>query len=193
MKVLTAIRTGVIKVFDVIYFVLLQYAMWELLVIILFVCADVVARNFLGFSVSWSQEVSLLLIVWMTFLSMAIGVEKGYHIGIELFYQKFPKSVRAVIDTVNKFIFLLVGIFMGYYGWKLTASTWTSTLAATKWPAGLLYAMIPVGGYCMAFFALLDLIGWKKYKNTSIYEDAVADDEEDVEQVLELLKKEGNL
>ena len=31
--------------------------------------------------------------------------------------------------------------------------------------------MIPVGGGFMAFFAVLDLLGWKKYKNTNQYGD----------------------
>ena len=33
--------------------------------------------------------------------------------------------------------------------------------------------MIPVGGGFMAFFAVLDLLGWKKYKNTNQYGDQV--------------------
>ena len=35
----------------------------------------------------------------------------------------------------------------------------------------MLYLMIPVGGGFMAFFAVLDLLGWKKYKNTNQYGD----------------------
>ena len=164
------VRDVMIGIFNVLYRILMMYSQWVLLVIVAIVSADVVARNFFNYSIKWAQEVSLLLIVWMTFLSMAIGVEKGVHIAIELFYSKFPKPFRAFLDKLNTLVLLFVGCFFAYYGAKLTMSTWSSTLASTKWPAGMLYLMIPVGGICITYFTLTDLLGWKKYKKTHQYE-----------------------
>lgn len=164
-------KNPIIKIFNLIYTLLLKYSQYVLLAIVAIVSVDVCTRNLFHYSVKWSQEVSLLLIVWMTFLSMAIGVEKNTHIGIELFYGMFPKPVKRVVDVINKIAIIAIGIFFTYFGSKLTLSTWSSTLASTKWPAGMLYLMIPVGGFCMSFFTLLDLLGWKKYKRTHQYED----------------------
>ena len=44
-------------------------------------------------------------------------------------------------------------------------------MSATKWPAGMLYLMIPGGRRIHGIFAVLDLLGWKKYKNTNQYGD----------------------
>lgn len=167
------IRDILIGLFNIVYDIFLRYSQVVLLVIVAIVSADVFCRNVLRFSIKWAQEVSLLLIVWMTFLSMAIGEEKNQHIAIELFYNLFPKPVKKFFDVVNKLILMIVGVFLAYYGAKLVVSTWSSTLAATKWPAGMLYLMIPVGGGFMAFFALLDLLGWKNYKKTNQYGDQV--------------------
>lgn len=165
------IRDILIGLFNVAYNLFLRYCQAVLLVIVAIVSADVFSRNLLGFSITWAQEVSLLFMVWMTFLSMAIGEEKDQHIAIELFYSLFPRPVKKFFDVVNKLILVVVGIFLAWYGVQLVMSTWTSTLAATKWPAGVLYLMIPVGGGFMAFFAVLDLLGWKKYKYTNQYGD----------------------
>ena len=43
-------------------------------------------------------------------------------------------------------------------------------LFLAKWPAGMLYLMIPVRGICITYFTLTDLLGWKKYKKTHQYE-----------------------
>ncbi|WP_368182591.1 TRAP transporter small permease [Anaerotruncus rubiinfantis] len=62
-----------------------------LLVIVLIVSAQVIARKFIGQSIRWSEEVALLLMVWMAFISMAIGVEKKLHIAISMFFPMFPE------------------------------------------------------------------------------------------------------
>ena len=161
----------IVKLFNVVYRILLEYSKWVLLVIIFIVSADVFSRNVLGSSVRWGQEVSLLLIVWMTFLSMTVGVEKDTHIAIELFFSWFPKPMQKFLNVLNNLVLVAVGCFLTYYGFLLVKSTWTSTLPITKWPAGMLYLMIPVGGATMTFFKILDLFGLKPYKNTHQYED----------------------
>lgn len=72
-----------------------EYSKYVLIAIVAIVSAQVVARNLFKGSIMWSQEVSLLLIVWMTFLSMAIGSEKNLHIGVELFYSFFPSRYKS--------------------------------------------------------------------------------------------------
>ena len=182
VKLISSIRKPLIGFFNVLYRILFEYSKYVLLAVVFIVCADVVSRNVFRHSILWVQETSLLLIVWMTFLSMAIGAEKNLHIGIDLFYDKFPKPLQIFLTYLNKIIIIVIGIFLGIYGWKLSMSAWKSTLAVTKLPAGMLYLMIPVGGWAMAFFMLLDILGLKKYKKTNYNEEEVP--LKDVEEVL---------
>lgn len=175
------VRKILIGIFNIVYRILFEYSKYVLVAIVLIVSAQVVARNVFRSSIMWSQEVSLLLIVWMTFLSMAIGAEKNLHIGVELFYSYFPKPIKKICDILNNVIVLTIGAFLGIYGWRLVESTMSSTLAATKWPAGILYLMIPVGGWCMFFFKILDCFGWKKYKKTDFHGEDHEKEEEDGE------------
>lgn len=171
-------RKMLIGIFNLVYKILFEYSKYVLIAIVFIVSAQVVARNVFKSSIMWSQEVSLLLIVWMTFLSMAIGAEKNLHIGVELFYSYFPKPLQTFCNIVNNVIVLAIGAFLGIYGARLVSSTMSSTLAATKWPAGVLYLMIPVGGWCMFLFKMLDCFGWKKYKKTDWDEENTVTAEE---------------
>lgn len=155
-------------VFDSIYRVLCEYSKAVLIVIVCVVSAQVFCRKFLGFSIRWSEEVALVLMVWMAFISLAIGVEKHLHIAISMFFEKFPKKVQFVIAKATNLLMISFGGVMIYYGIRLVQSTMKSTLPATKWPSATLYIMIPVSGIFVVYYSLVDLFGLEKYKHEDI-------------------------
>lgn len=160
--------TPVSYFFDVIYRILLEYSKVVLLVIVFIVSAQVISRKFLGQSIRWSEEVALLLMVWMAFISMAIGVEKKLHISISMFYDMFPKKLQWILEKVNYIVIFAFGVALMYYGVLLVISTSTSTLPATKWPSCMLYLMMPVGGLFIAYYTFLDLFKLERYKHKNI-------------------------
>jgi TRAP-type C4-dicarboxylate transport system permease small subunit len=132
------------------------------------VSAQVFCRKFLGFSISWSEEVALLLMVWMAFISMAIGVEKHLHIVISMFFDLFPKPVQWVIAKATNVLIISFGVIMIYFGLSLIQTTSSSTLPATKLPSATLYLMIPVSGIFIVYYTLIELFGLQKYKHANI-------------------------
>ena len=163
---LKGIKKVLIDIFNLFYKVIYGYARWVLSVVIVIICAQVFCRNILRTNIRWNQEVALLLTIWMAFLGIAIGAEKNLHIGVELFYDKFPVKIRNVIDVLNRIITLLVGAFFTVYGVRMVLSTMDSRLPVTKWPSSLMYIMIPVSGVAIIYFTVLDIMGLKKYKKT---------------------------
>ncbi len=162
---------GISVVFDFIYRILLDYAKVVLIAIVFIVSAQVISRKFLGTSIQWSEEVSRLLMVWMAFISMAIGIQKGLHVCIELFFKKFPKPLRAVLEKMNQLLITVIGFVMIVYGTQLIVSTSKSTLSATQWPASTLYLMIPVAGVFIAYFSLIELFNLQPYVKTHLEEE----------------------
>ena len=108
---LKGIKKVLIDIFNLFYKVIYGYARWVLAVVIVIICAQVFCRNILRTNIRWNQEVALLLTIWMAFLGIAVGAEKNLHIGVELFYDKFPVKIRNVMDVLNRIITLLVGAF----------------------------------------------------------------------------------
>lgn len=163
---LRGLKKGMIQVFNIIYGLIFGYTRWVLAIVIVIICAQVICRNVLRTNIRWNQEIALLLTIWMAFLGIAIGAEKNLHIGVELFYDRFPTRMKHFVDRMNQIITMLVGIFFTVYGTRMVFSTMDSILPVTKWPSSLMYIMIPVSGISIIYFTLLDLLGLKKYKKT---------------------------
>ncbi len=145
------------KALDVIFNVLRTYSKIVLLAVVLIVSAQVISRKFLRHSIIWSEEVALLLMVWMAFISMAIGVAKNIHIRIEMFYDRFPKPMQKVATWVGHLVTLFVGAVLLVNGYRLVMATRYSTLPTTKWPSFVLYLMIPVGGFYIVYCTILHM------------------------------------
>lgn len=153
---------GINKVFYLIHQGLVQLAKSMMIAMTLIVFVQVVCRYVFNFSIRWSEEVPLILMVWFGFISMAIGVKKRLHISIELFYSLFPKPVQKVIVKVDDLLVMIFGLCMVFYGYKLAMFTMSSTLPATKLPTGWLYMAIPVAGLLISYDALMDMLGIDK-------------------------------
>jgi len=157
--------------FDVVYRILLEYSKIVLLVIVAIVSAQVFSRKFFGSSIRWSEEVALVLMIWMAFISMAVGVERHLHIAIEMFANRLPAKARLVVEKINDTATFLFGIVLMVYGSRLVSSTMSSTLPATQWPAGIEYLMMPVGGFFIMYFSFLSLFNLEKYRHPDIEGD----------------------
>jgi TRAP-type C4-dicarboxylate transport system permease small subunit len=169
---LNPVLSSITYVFDFLYSLLLTYSQVVLVVIVVVVSAQVISRKFLGTSIRWSEEVALFFMIWMAFISMAVGVQKHLHIAVGFFFNLLPPTAAKVVDKLVTLIIMSFGIFMVYDGSRLVNSTMTSTLPATQWPAGMEYLMIPVGGVFIVYFTFLSLFNLEKYQHTKFYKDA---------------------
>ena len=153
------LKKTLLLIYRWIYRIIFGYARISLVAVVGIVSAQVVARNIFKSNIRWNQEVALLLTIWMAFLGLSIGVDKGLHIQVELFFSMFPKAVQKALDRVNQILLLLVGVFFTYYGTALILSTTHSKMTVTRWPACVMYLMIPVAGVTMIYFVLMKMLG----------------------------------
>lgn len=145
------------KVVNALYHVFLIFASLVLLAIVLIVSSQVAAIQLFNSSIRWSAEVSQLLMVWMAFITCAVGVERDLHIGIEMFFARFPKPLQKFFFYFNWLLVITVGVFFVVYGMGQTLSTTSSTLPATGWPKCVMYAIIPISGVFVVYFALIKM------------------------------------
>lgn len=167
LKELSYIMKGVkMKLIDQIFhgfhLFMVSAAKVMLLAMVIITGIQVFSRYVLGFSIRWSEEVPLILMVWFGFISMSIGVKKKLHISIELFFKMFPEPVQKVVYKVVDLLMMGFGLVMTYYGFNLARLTMGSTMPATKLPSGVLYGIIAVAGIMITYDTLMDLVGYKK-------------------------------
>ena len=175
--------SAVTFVFDCIYRLLLEFSKLVLLVIVVVVSVQVFCR-FFKHSIMWSEEVALLLMVWTAFIAMAIGVEKDLHISITIFFNKLPSPVQKILQKLILIAIIFFGIILIRYGIELSAVSMGNKLPATQWPNGVKFMMMPVSGVFICYFALLDLLGLKRFRHLSI-EDGNRGSEKTDQQIVE--------
>ena len=147
------------RIFDFIMKIYQFLAKFFLLTMVIVICVQVFFRYILNRSISWSEEFSLLLMVIFGFISIAIGVQKGLHLSISLFYNMFPPLVQKIFDKIVNALVMGVGIVMIIFGIPLIESTSHAPMPATKLPAATVYFIIPLTGLLIAYYAFGDLIG----------------------------------
>ena len=107
---------------------------------------------------SWPQlaEIQGLLLVWLTFLTAAWGVQGGLHLGMELLVRHLPPAPRRWLERLVAVLVAVFGVLCAYYGTRLAASV-VNTLPATGWSAAWQYLPAVLGGALIALLALLRL------------------------------------
>jgi len=70
--------------------------------------AQVVFRYVLGAPLPWSEELARYCFVWIVFLGGAIGLERGIHLGVDLFVNLLPPRLRTSLDVLSN---VLIGCF----------------------------------------------------------------------------------
>ena len=129
--------------------------MSTLVVLVCIVFMQVFTRYVLGFTPRWSEETAVILMIWLGFITTAIGVKKGTHLSISALVDLFPKPVQKVVFYFDEVAVMIFGIFLFIYGKELSVNTMSSTLPATQLPSGVLYAVLPVAGVMIIIYTLI--------------------------------------
>jgi len=129
--------------------------MSTLVVLVCIVFMQVFTRYVLGFTPRWSEETAVILMIWLGFITTAIGVKKGTHLSISALVDLFPKPVQKAVFYFDEVAVMIFGIFLFIYGKELSVNTMSSTLPATQLPSGVLYAVLPVAGVMIIIYTLI--------------------------------------
>ncbi|MFE5322703.1 TRAP transporter small permease [Paenibacillus sp. NPDC056579] len=136
-----------------------MFSLTALLAMILIVTTQVMTRKLFHFVLFWSEEVTLLLLVWFSFLGIAFGFREHLHLAIDTLTSKFPSSWNRVLDKLIYASIFAFGIYLIVSGTEFTILMNESTLAATKLPNSVMYAVMPITGVLVCVYSLLQFIG----------------------------------
>jgi TRAP-type transport system small permease protein len=142
----------------------------SLLTMIIIVTVQVITRKLFNFVIFWSEEVTMVLLIWFSFMGIAIGFREKLHLAIDSFTAKWPKQVITWIDRLVDLGGLAFGIYLIKYGWDFTVLMSDSTLPATHMSNSMFYAVMPVSGIMISLYSLLQLLGIETKRHQDIEE-----------------------
>ncbi|PQD95737.1 TRAP transporter small permease [Pradoshia eiseniae] len=123
-------------------------------VMTIIVSLQVFSRYFFSYTPRWSEEVSLLLLVWVSFIGIAVGFREKLHIGVGVFVGMLPKKYQTIFDYIAKVLLIGVAIIFIFYGLRFTSLMNNSIMAGTGLSQSVLYGAIPVSGFLMLIYGI---------------------------------------
>jgi TRAP-type C4-dicarboxylate transport system permease small subunit len=108
--------------------------------------AQVFSRYILNYSLTWSEELSRYLLVWLVFMAMGVGLRRGAHIGMNIIVAKFSANVQKLFDLFSCIVAIAFGAVIIYYSYQLVQVAMFQTTAALGIPIRLIYYGMVFGG-----------------------------------------------
>ena len=122
------------------------------------VALQVFFRYVLERPLSWSEEVSVYLFIWSSFLAAAVLVGKNDHFSIPIFVAMLPSRAQRVIDLIGVLLCLTFSLIV-----VLKSSAWSYRMLPFFTPIlqlsqGAVYAVLPFCGLYMVIHLVVRLI-----------------------------------
>lgn len=113
--------------------------------IVLVTCAAVWWRYILNDPLSWTEQISRILFVWVTFLGAASLYRGVQHIAIDMLYLALPSGpLRQGVYWLNQILILLLAVLLFWFGGKLSLDTLSQTFGALEITPATFYSAAPV-------------------------------------------------
>jgi TRAP-type C4-dicarboxylate transport system permease small subunit len=114
--------------------------------------ANWVYTGLVAVHLSWANELSTYMFVWMAKFGAALGVRTGIHVGVDVFVKRLSPAARKPVIV---FALLCGAMFTGVIGtlgavyvYELDPDQTSPELELPSW---IVYLCIPLGSYLMCF------------------------------------------
>lgn len=118
----------------------------------------VYGRYVLNATPTWVEQVSLLLIMVITFLGAAVGIHENTHLGVSYFREVSPEPVKRIFTVISHLMLAAFGAVMMVQSYKLMVFKWGSLIPLIHVPEGLRALPITICGALILVFSIGHLV-----------------------------------
>lgn len=115
---------------------------------------EVLGRKVLGTMPSWSGEVSCFALAWASMLGAAVGLRRGYHVGMTFVLERLPRGPARLLKLAGAACTMLVLGVLAIFGLKQVAVNAHQVSPAMGIPMAIPYTAIPLGALAMFMFSV---------------------------------------
>jgi TRAP-type C4-dicarboxylate transport system permease small subunit len=146
----------------------------------LVICYGVTIRAF-GQSTIWQTELTIYLLIFVTFVGGAYGLKHGSHVNVDLLVNRLPARARAVVELLAMALCLVLIVLVlvrSFEMWWLATTKGFRSGTAWNPPLTIPYAVLPLG---MTLLALQYLaLAWRRVRALRADGDAAASEAKEV-------------
>lgn len=119
---------------------------------------EVFGRYVLGSMSSWTSEFSQYALVWSSMLGGAVGLKRGYQVGITSLTDSLPPGPARFVQALAFSAMLVFLVFVTYYGIDQMMMNRFQTSSTMGIPMSIPYSALPIGFFIMALVTLEQLV-----------------------------------
>lgn len=128
----------------------------------------VLGRQFFNKTPAWGEELTLLLMVWLSLIGAVVLLKEDGHIAVTSFDPKLPEKFIRITDLLSYLFLGLYGVFMLIYGISLVEITTLSILPGLRIKSSWLYTAVPVSSGMLLLVVMDKIIRWFSHKEKEV-------------------------
>ncbi len=130
----------------------------SLLLILTGVVVIAVIYRKLGASLSWYDEIAVILLAWITYYGSALASLKRAHIGFPNIVRAMPVPLRLIAVLAAEFAVIAFFVLLAWTGWWVMEVLEGDTLVSLTWvPTSFTQSVIPVAALLIVLAQLLTM------------------------------------
>lgn len=138
---------------------ILLYSLKQACLLLIAVMVVVLGINvFMRYALSspffWTGEFTNLLLVWLSFLGVAVAAAERRHMVMDLLGKRLPATAARTLEVVISVAVVLICAYVVYSGVRLTAFNRVLESEELQISYAFFYAAVPVGFLCYLVFEL---------------------------------------
>ena len=158
-------------------------------VMVILVFFQVVFRYVFFLSLSWSEEFSTFIFVWVVLLGSAVGIRRREHLGINTIVQHFSGKVVRVLELITNLIVVGFFVFVLVAGWEVAMANMARRANTADIPIGYVRMALPLMALASIIFGIeLEFKLVRQWmRNKPMEDEGIVGDGEDVTQRREIV------
>lgn len=118
------------------------------------VAAGVFWRYVLNDSLSWTEEVSRYLLIWLAAIGSIVAMHRRELVAIELLPDALSQEGGRLLRILISVIVIGTGAVIAFYGWSLAVNAWGQSASTFRMPLFFVTVAIPVAAGAYVLMAL---------------------------------------
>jgi C4-dicarboxylate transporter DctQ subunit len=113
----------------------------------------VALRYTTGGGISWAQELTIYLFIWMAKFGAAYGVRTGIHIGVDFVVNAARPSIKRLLVIAAMLLGVIFTGVIAFFGarWVVFIHGTGQVSPDLEWPMWIIYLAIPLGSGLMCY------------------------------------------
>lgn len=128
------------------------------LALALLMVATVFFRYVLNKPIQWSDEISRLILVWITFLGAALATKSKKEIIVDVLDVVLTHRMKFVIHSFADVLTLIFMVYVFIYGLEMSEFSLMIKSDALRMPYTYFYAALPIGAFITIIYLCIRLV-----------------------------------